>query len=100
MLLYVNRLSQVVIAIYYARDAKTARDAGFRADLLASRQGGASGTVKTARDAGFCTDYLASLHEDGTDTGIVARDAGFRADLLASLETYVYICVRLNLILP
>ncbi len=69
-------------------------------DLLASRLGGAFGTVKTARDAGFGTDFLASLQGDGTDTGIVARDAGFRADLLASLETNVYICVRLNLILP
>ena len=89
-----------MIAIYYARDAKTARDAGFHVDLLASRLGGAFGTVKTARDAGFCTDFLASLQGDGTDTGIGARDAGFRVDLFASLETNVYICVRLNLILP
>lgn len=71
------------IAIFYARDAKTARDAGFQEVLLASRLGGAFGTVR---------------REGGTES--TARDAGFRVDLLASMEANVYICVRLNLILP
>lgn len=88
------------IAIFYARDAKTARDAGFQEVLLASRLGGAFGTVKNARDAGFRTDFLASLQGDSTDAGIATPDAGFLVDLLASLEANVYICVRLNLIFP
>lgn len=71
------------IAIFYARDAKTARDAGFQEVLLASRLGGAFGTVS---------------REGGTES--TARDAGFLVDLLASLEANVYICVRLNLIFP
>ena len=68
--------------------------------MLASRLGGAFGTVKNARDAGFCTDFLASLQGDSTDAGIATRDAGFLVDLLASLEANVYICVHLNLIFP